>query len=242
MDTYMCGCLAAVVTIVGALGGPLNCAEPGWNVSYYDIQGVPLDLNNFSPNFDGFTLLATDTVSQVLQPPTCTDERAIDRSNERATDSVCDLCDVLSNHAVAPWTDSSGAPLPFSDNFGVVFNATFQPPETGTYTFRVQSDDAAVVFIDGNVIIIEQITNAFTVLLRGAQLSLRTRKYVAVTNKETNVNVCMCTCVCERAHRPLQAPSSSPTPAESFAQFPLASARAAAAEAAAIALSLSFSS
>lgn len=50
--------------------------ESGWNAFYYDIQGVPLTLDNFSPNFDGFTLLATDTVSEIFQAPTCTCERA----------------------------------------------------------------------------------------------------------------------------------------------------------------------
>ena len=69
----------------------------------------------------------------------------------------------LSLLAVGTFTLSDGSSAPFNEQFGVVYNATYQAPETGTYTFRVGSDDGFLFSIDETLLLSDISLNGFQV-------------------------------------------------------------------------------
>ena len=71
------------------------------------------------------------------------------------------------------WLDADGNALPFSDFFGATYQAYYQAPETGTYDFRLGSNEGAQFFVD-NVLVIDDSTphTAYNVSAPPSSLSM----------------------------------------------------------------------
>ena len=75
-----------------------------------------------------------------------------------------EMCVCVCVVAAGPFTLSDGSPAPFTDQFGVVYNATYQAPETGTYSFRVGSDDGFLFSVGGSLLLSDISFNGFQVI------------------------------------------------------------------------------